>query len=195
MSANRKIVLTGGPGAGKTVVAREAVRRLGGAIMLIPESATHVYNTLGTRWNLLDVAGRRRVQTQMYLWQLEQEQQAATAHPGLPLLLDRGTIDGAAYWPDGPDAFWPAMGTTRERELARYDRVIVLDTAATLGIYDGDSSNDVRFENAAEAIESGRVLMRLWEGHPRLEHVPARLDIEHKTQDVVDRIREELGGR
>lgn len=193
MTANLKIVLTGGPGAGKTQVAREAVRRLGGRVALVPEAATHVYTSLNTRWDRLDAAGRRDVQRRMYEWQVEQESRIAARHPGLPLLLDRGTIDGAAYWPDGPDAFWPSVGTTRERELARYDRVIVLDTAASLGIYDGPASNDVRFETAAQAVESGRVLVRLWEGHPRIEHVPATLDFEHKIRDVVDRLRAALG--
>ena len=194
MPTTRKIVLTGGPGAGKTVVATEAVRRLGSAFALVPEAATHVYNALGTRWDRLDLDGRRDVQRQMYLWQLRQEQTVAQANPGRHLLLDRGTIDGAAYWPDGPDAFFPAMGTTRRRELDRYDRVIILDTAATLGLYDGSTSNDVRFENAAEAIESSRLLAQLWDGHASLEHVPAALDIEHKITDVVRRLAREISG-
>jgi predicted ATPase len=189
-----KIVLTGGPGAGKTVVAQEAVRRLGGRIVLVPEAATRVYTSLNTRWDKLDLAGRRDVQRQMYLWQVEQEAAVAAAHPGSPLLLDRGTIDGAAYWPDGADAFWPAMRTTLAAELARYDRVIFLDTAATLGLYDGEVSNDVRFESASEAIESGRLLLRLWSGHPRLTHVAAYVDLEHKIRAVVELLEREMSG-
>lgn len=38
-------------------------------------------------------------------------------------LRDRGTVDGLVYWPDPPH-LWPAMGTTSEREQARYRSVI-----------------------------------------------------------------------
>jgi predicted ATPase len=185
----KKIVLTGGPGAGKTVVAQEVVRRLPGRFVLVPESATHIYTTLNTRWDKLDLAGRRDAQKQMYLHQLDQEQRFGAADPDKPLLLDRGTIDGAAYWPDGADQFWSAMGTTLEKELARYDQIIFLETAATLGVYDGAVSNDVRFENAAEAIESGKLLMRLWGSHPRVRYVGAFADLEHKIRMVVDLLK------
>jgi predicted ATPase len=182
----RKIVLTGGPGAGKTVVAREVIRRLPGRFVLVPESATHVYTTLNTRWDKLDLAGRRDAQRRMYLHQLDQEARLAAQSPATPLLLDRGTIDGAAYWPDGHEHFWPAMNTTHERELARYDEVIFLETAAALGVYDGAVSNDVRFESAAEAVESGKLLMRLWDAHPRVRHVGAFQDLEHKIRAVAE---------
>lgn len=193
MARVRKIVLTGGPGAGKTVVSAEVVRRLGGRVALVPESATHVYTELGTRWDRLDLSGRRDAQRRMYLWQLEQERRAETSFPDRPLLLDRGTIDGAAYWPEGHEAFWPAMGTSREAELARYDAVIFLETAAALGIYDGASSNQVRFETPAQAIESGQLLLRLWQGHPRLRHVAAYREVEHKVGAVIQILEAELG--
>lgn len=188
--ALRKIVLTGGPGAGKTVVAMAAVERLGERFVLVPEAATHIYNTLNTRWNRLDTAGRRDVQTRMYQWQLQQENATAAAHPGRVMLLDRGTIDGAAYWPDGHDAFWPAMGTTRQAELGRYDAVIILETAAALGVYDGAASNDVRFESPSEAIRSGELLVRLWDGHPHVRHVPAYPRLQDKIDHVVRMVRE-----
>lgn len=186
-----KIVLTGGPGAGKTVVANAALHRLGRRrFALVPEAATQVYTALNTRWDRLDDAGRRDVQTRMYRWQLRQEAEIAAANPGCVLLLDRGTIDGAAYWPDGHEAFWSAMGTTRAAELARYDAVILLETAASLGMYDGAASNEVRFESPAQAIESGRLLARLWDGHPRVRHVGAFARLQDKIDRVVEVIRE-----
>jgi hypothetical protein len=35
------------------------------------------------------------------------------------VLCDRGTVDGAAYWPDGEAEFWAQLGTSRELELSR----------------------------------------------------------------------------
>ena len=95
----RRIVLTGGPGAGKTVIAKEIVNRFPNQFVLVPEAATQVYAALQTRWDRLDLEGRRDVQRRIYRLQREQEDRVRDTHPDHVLLLDRGTIDGAAYWP------------------------------------------------------------------------------------------------
>ena len=43
------------------------------------------------------------------------------------LLCDRGTVDGAAYWPGEPHHFFDEIESTLERELARYDAVDLAD--------------------------------------------------------------------
>jgi predicted ATPase len=178
-------VLTGGPGAGKSVVAQSIARRHPVRFVLVPEAATQVYAMLNTRWDRLDVEGRRNVQRRIYQVQTEQEARSAAAHPDKALLLDRGTIDGAAYWPDGPDDYWRDLGTTLRDELARYDHVIWLETSAVLGAYDGDDSNFCRFEDAAGAIRSGELLKQLWSAHPRLQLVSAYGALEDKIAAVA----------
>src|SRR5688500_1794245 len=101
-----RIVLTGGPGAGKSVIGREIERRFPGRFVLVPESATQVYTHLKTRWDRLDLDARRDVQRRIYRNQIEQEARLAAEHPDKVLLLDRGTIDGAAYWPEGAAEYW-----------------------------------------------------------------------------------------
>src|SRR3712207_6835981 len=83
-----KIVLTGGPGAGKSVVSAALARRHADRLVLVPEAATQVYAALGTRWDRLDLPGRRDVQRRIYWLQLQQEQRAAASHPDKLLLLD-----------------------------------------------------------------------------------------------------------
>ncbi|GIW75843.1 MAG: hypothetical protein KatS3mg104_0906 [Phycisphaerae bacterium] len=183
-SWNRKIVLTGGPGAGKTLITRLLAERYPDQFVIVPESATQVYSELKTRWDRLDIPGRKYVQQRIYAHQIAQEDQASLAHPGKRLLLDRGTIDGAAYWPDGPEAYWKELGTTLARELARYGQVIWLETAASLGIYDGEISNPVRFESPLDAIRSGTRLLELWKDHPNLHSVGAFVHIEDKIRAV-----------
>src|SRR6478672_1679074 len=150
----RRIVLTGGPGAGKTVISRRIAADHPDRFVLVPEAATQVYDALQTRWDKLDVEGRRDVQRKIYRLQVDQEDRTASANPGKILLLDRGTIDGAAYWPEGPDDYWRDVASTSERELKRYGAIIWMESAAALGgtYYDGDSSNFCRFEDAAGAI-------------------------------------------
>jgi predicted ATPase len=187
-----RIVLTGGPGAGKTVISRRLAAENPRRFVLVPEAATQVYDALQTRWDRLDLAGRHDVQRRIYRLQVEQEDRLAAEHPGKILLLDRGTIDGAAYWPGVPSEYWAAVNTTWQEEYARYDAVIWLESSAALGIYDGPTSNPCRFEDAAGAIASGERLLALWGGHPRLKHVGAFADLSHKISAVNESVDEAI---
>jgi predicted ATPase len=178
----QRIVLTCAPCSGKTAVSTALAAALPNLIV-VPEAATQVYSSDGSRWDRLDLAGQKDRQRRIYQLQVAQETAAARRHPGKDLLLDRGTLDGAAYWPDGPDAYWQEMGTTRQAELARYDRVILMETSAALGVY-APESNACRFEDATGAIANGRLLARLWAGHPSLITIPAFPSLEEKIAAV-----------
>jgi predicted ATPase len=180
----KKIVITGAPGSGKTVITHRLADSDPVHFVAVPEAATQVYAQLNTRWDKLDLDGRHDAQRRMYALQLEQEAHLAAQHPDKVLLLDRGTIDGAAYWPEGPQAFWADRATTHADELKRYDAVIVLETTAAIGLYDGDESNFCRFEDPAGAIASGELLKQLWAGHPRLRFVAAYETIDEKLAAV-----------
>ncbi len=179
-----RIVLTGGPGAGKTVISHRLATEQPQRFVLVPEAATQVYDALQTRWDRLTVEGRRDVQRKIYQLQRDQEDRTLDANAGKILLLDRGTIDGAAYWPEGPEDYWRDVQSTLDVELKRYDAVIWMQTSAELGLYDGDASNFARFEDAQTAIHSGEVLMGLWGGHPCLRRVNATHDLDAKVQAV-----------
>jgi predicted ATPase len=192
----RRIVLTGGPGAGKTVISRALAERFPDRLVVVPESATQIYARWHRRRDQLTHPERREVQRQIYALQLRQEAElaAAAGHPHQILLLDRGTLDGACYWPDGVDDYWQHMNTTRDAELARYDAVIWLESCAALGLYDGNASNVCRWEDAPAAIEAGNLVKRVWGGHPRLYTVPAYPDLKEKMEHVATQIVELLSG-
>jgi len=95
------------------------------------------------------------------------------------LLCDRGTPDGAGYWPDGGDAFFDAMETHCEAELARYDAVLFLETAAAGGLSIA-GGNAVRREDHAAAIAIDRRLDALWSRHPRFHRVGVERDFATK---------------
>jgi predicted ATPase len=180
----RSIVLTGAPGSGKTVITAGLARRYSDRLVVVPEAATQVYAARNTRWDRLTIEQQRDAQRAIYRLQLDQEARARSEHPDKLILLDRGTIDGATYWPDGVEAYWRDVGTTLDTELARYDRVILLDSAATIGLYDGDASNAVRFEDPAAAIESGRRLEQWWGKHRDFHRIRARHDLCDKMAEV-----------
>ncbi len=183
------IVLTGGPAAGKSQALEHLLKCFPDRLAPVREAATAVYRTLNTTWDKLDLDGQRAVQRAIYHLQLAQESATRRLNPGKVLLLDRGTIDGSAYWPDGPEAYWHDLRADAAAELQRYDAVIWLETRAVLGSYDGKETNTTRFENAPQAIAAGRLQHDLWASHPTFHQVPAAEDWAHK----LARLEAEVG--
>ena len=119
----------------------------------------------------MDPVARRLAQRTVFHVQRNLEDVQAALFPGRTLLCDRGTVDGAAYWPDGNGDFFATVGTTLQAQLKRYDAVIFFETAAV----GGDSiegGNPVRNESMEQAIELDRKLHALWKQHPRFTFVP-----------------------
>jgi hypothetical protein len=151
---------------------------------VVPEAATQVYMQLGTRWDLLDVAQQRMAQKRIYQFQCEQEKRLSDQYPGKILLMDRGTVDGSTYWPDGPEAYWEELSTSLTAELARYDLVIWLETAAAIGKYNLGAQNSCRFEDAAAAMASGALLAQQWGHHRAFYRVQAQNEFRDKIAAV-----------
>jgi hypothetical protein len=107
------------------------------------------------------------------------EDTQSALYPDRILLCDRGTIDGAAYWPSGNSGFFQAMNTTLEQELQRYDAVVFFETAAAAGI-SIEGGNPVRNETLSQAAEIDRRLRELWSVHPRFWLVPHSASFFHK---------------
>lgn len=165
-----RIVLTGGPGGGKTTAADLFRRELGEQVVVVPEAATMLFSGGFPRHS--DRNAVCSAQKAIYYVQVGVEDTQAAQYPGRILLCDRGTVDGAAYWPQG-DAldFYGAVGTTREAALARYDAVIFFESAAVAG--DSiEGGNAVRTESLDEAVILDRRLHEMWSAHPRFVFVP-----------------------
>lgn len=158
-----KIVLTGGPGGGKTTAADLFRREIGESVVVVPESATTLFAGGFPRVDHDDV--QRSIQRAVFEVQRSSEEIHGELYPERVLLCDRGTVDGAAYWPDGADGFFEAMGTTREAELSRYDVVLFFETAA-VGDIAFEGGNRYRTEDNRGAVQLDRRLRALWSAHP-----------------------------
>lgn len=121
---------------------------------------------------------------------MQRELEAATAGAGIAVALcDRGTIDGAAYWP-GPGPLWDAVGTTLDVELTRYDAVIHLRSpAANMGY---DRSNPLRIETAVEAHAIDERIAMAWAQHPRRFEIAPASSFLAKAARAVEILRGEL---
>lgn len=112
--------------------------------------------------------------------------------PNRILLCDRGTIDGAAYWPEHRGDFFRHMRTSIDRELSRYDAVVFFESAAVSGL-SIEGGNPVRTESLEEARQLDRSLHRLWCRHPRFVFVPHDPSFIHKTMAALGVMQSLIG--
>ncbi len=187
-SSPRLIVLTGGPGAGKTAVLEVVKRHLCAHVTVLPEAATILWT--GGFPRRATVGARMAAQRAIARVQRELEEVALDERTTEVVLCDRGTVDGQAYWPGDPEALWAQLGTTREAELARYAAVIHLRTPSREQGY--NHSNPARTESALQAAEVDARLVKAWGGHPRRFFVESQVDFMEKLRLAVQLIRAEL---
>ena len=181
----RRVVLTGGPGAGKTAVLEIVRRTLCEHVVVLPEAAGIVFGGGFPR----DGERTRRAAAQRAIFHVQRELEVVgdVGNPAV-VLCDRGTVDGHAYWP-GPEEFWGAVGTTRTDELARYHTVIHMRTPPADSGY--DRSNPLRTEAAAEAALIDARIAQAWLAHPRRFVVEAAPDFLTKAERALAILREE----
>lgn len=164
-----RIALTGGPGGGKTTSADLFRREIGDSVVIVPEAATILFQ--GGFPRSLQPSALRHTQSAIYHVQRHLEDEYATLYPGRVLMCDRGTIDGAAYWPGPEEEYFAALQTTRAVELARYDAVIFFETAA-VGGSSIEGGNPIRNETLQQAVALDAKLRALWSHHPAFSLVP-----------------------
>jgi predicted ATPase len=169
MQKRRRIVLTGGPGGGKTTAADLLRRELGTRVVIVPEAATILFAGGFPRSQQWDA--NRAAQSAIYHVQRNLEDVQSALYPERVLLCDRGTVDGAAYWYNGQDAFFHSVGTDLESELSRYDAVVFFETAAVAGL-SIEGGNPVRNESLSQAVDLDARLRALWSRHPRFTLIP-----------------------
>ena len=183
----RRVVLTGGPGAGKTAVLEMVRRSLCQHVRVLPEAASIVFGGGFPREN--DVGCRRAAQRGIYHIQRELEV-TGDSHNAAIVLCDRGTVDGLAYWPGPIEDFWASTGTTLEAELRRYSAVIHLRTPTSEQGY--NRQNPVRTESSSAAARIDAVILDAWERHPHRYLVEATGDFLEKAAEALAIVRGQL---
>lgn len=183
----KRIVLTGGPGAGKTALLELIRQSFCAHVKVLPESASVIFGGGFPRED--DDSCRRAAQRAIFHVQRELES-TGDSHNAAIVLCDRGTVDGLAYWPGATDEFWTSVGTTIDAELGRYDAVIHLRTPALEQGY--NHQNPLRTESAGMAAEVDVRIASAWATHPRRFIVESSADFLDKAARALEILSREL---
>jgi predicted ATPase len=179
------VVVTGGPGAGKTALLKLMRWQLCEHVAVPPEAASVLYG--GGFPRLPEDPARRATQRAIFHVQRELERMTVELSRAALILCDRGTFDGLAYWPGAPEEFWRDVGSDPASEMARYAAVIQLRTPAAERGY---QTNHLRTETPAQAAVIDARLYELWHGHPHHHVIESSDDFMAKLSRGVETVRE-----
>lgn len=166
---NRLVVLTGGPGGGKTTLINDLAfdSKWSARFAALPEAIALMRDMhISPREKLF-----QRVMVHLQMALEDGLRHALESEEHRLILCHRGCLDPLAYWLDRgwqEEEFFATTETCREDLYARYSAVIHLVTAA-----DGAPDHYKRWPDAhrpetlEHAIQLDRLLEQVWRGHPR----------------------------
>ncbi|MBR2876925.1 MAG: ATP-binding protein, partial [Clostridia bacterium] len=195
-----KIVITGGPCAGKTtalVSIFETFTNLGYTVLFISETASELINGGVAPWTC-----KTSDEFQKFLFKLQIEKEkiyekAALSMPAEKVLIvcDRGILDNKAYM--SVESFNAVLNELNINEVEfrdNYDAVFHLVTAAC-GAEDfyTTENNTARTETPQQARELDKKLISAWTGHPHLRVIDNSTDFKNKIKNLITEISSFLG--
>lgn len=195
----KKIVVTGGPQAGKSTMldlAYEAAKKENKNLFVLHETATHIISG-GIEFHKNHYTFQRAILN----LQLANESQFEKAICGMIgadeaenaiLLLDRGAVDGKAYLKESE---WKNLcretGIDEKDLFLRYDAVICLESLTKIDEKGfSNAGNTIRYETADEAKRLDDNTYKVWLPHKNLRVVKANTDFEKKKKEFFDVLEE-----
>ena len=196
-----KIVLTGGPCAGKTTALSHIqthFTEMGYHVIIVPETATELILGGITPWGL---STNLDYQISQMSLQIEKEKiffgaaQKIFNKEKILIVCDRGTMDNKAYTDHAEfSRLLCALGVNLTELRDRYDAVFHLVSAAKGAeeFYNTDN-NGARTETAEEAAALDDKIIAAWMGHPHLRVIDNSTDFEKKLHRLIAEISSFLG--
>ncbi len=175
-----RIVLTGGPCGGKSTIV--GMLKADESLHCVPETATILMGQIGIMPEVGTVFQRT-------LYRVQRSFEEAAMKTAIKLgkravVLDRGTLDSAAFVPGGFPAYMDLVSTTPAIEYDHYDAVVMLGVLPK-ELYDANRhSNPVRREDWQAAVVLEKTMREIWNGHPAFNWVDGNQTLDDKVKRV-----------
>ena len=195
-----KIVITGGPCAGKTTGMswiQNAFTERGYTVLFIPETATELISGGVAPWTCGSNGEYQKCQLKLQMEKEKVFEYAARTMDSEKILIvcDRGALDNKAYMTDAEFAVAANYVGANEVELRDgYDAVFHLVTAAKgAQKFYTTANNTARTETPEEAAALDDKLIAAWTGHPHLRIIDNAEGFEEKMKCRIKEIALFLG--
>ncbi len=200
-----RIVLTGGPCAGKTTTLAliiEHFTQKGYKVFAVPEVPT-IFTQAGMDYltpnkEFFYEGEKATLEVQLLFEDRFYRMAQACPEPCL-IVFDRGTMDISAYMqPEMWEEITGSVGTSSAELIKRYDAIFHLKTAAHgAAQYYNTVTNAQRYEAATEeGLQIARMLddkvMAAWSSHPHRMVIGTHDDFVYKMNQVISGIEEVL---
>ncbi|MBR0156478.1 MAG: AAA family ATPase [Clostridia bacterium] len=195
-----KIVITGGPCAGKSTAmswVQNAFTEKGYAVLFVPETATELITGGVAPWTCGCNLDYQKCQFRLQLAKEAVFEQAAKTMNAEKVLIvcDRGALDNKAYMTELE--FEQAAASTGLDEVSLrdgYDAVFHLVTAAKgAEAFYTTANNAARRESPEEAAALDDKLIAAWTGHPHLRVIDNSTGFNTKMKRLITEISAFLG--
>lgn len=197
-----EVVLTGGPGAGKSSCVpylRDRLTELGCQVILCPEPATHVFQMgVDIAGAQKDAAGQAAFTIQLLrLHAVMRERCQDLAQSLYPdqrcvIIHDRAECDSAGYldWQDFLNLL-PESKLDLYAARDSYDAVIhMMSPASRYPELYTTTNNQARHETVGEAKFRDQCIQQAWMGHPYFILVPPQINFQAKLNQVTQILSE-----
>lgn len=196
----KKIVLTGGPCAGKSTAMswiQNSFTERGYKVLIVPETATELIGAGVAPWVCTSNIDYQRCQMRLQMEKEEIFMQAARSmkYKKILIVCDRGLMDNKAYMSDEDFSQIASENNSSEVEFRdSYDAVFHIVTAAKgAEEFYITSNNQARTESAEEAAKLDDKLIAAWTGHPHFRVIDNSTGFEEKMKRLISGIAAFLG--